>query len=67
VSNSTDLSQQKSELASKIGSILLRLDLSIGQAARRLKITQTEMSQLLRGELDNFAIEQLEGFLKEFE
>ncbi|MCW8887701.1 MAG: helix-turn-helix domain-containing protein [Gammaproteobacteria bacterium] len=67
MSDITENGQQKSELASKVGSKLLRLDLSIGSSAKRLGITQTEMTQLLRGELDGFSTEQLQGFAQELE
>ena len=60
-------SQQKSELVSQIGSKLFRLDLSMGQAAKRFGITQTGVNQLLSSELDDFSIEQLQTFLQELE
>ena len=67
MSKAGDNNQRKGELASRIGSILFRLDLSIGQSAKRLGITQTEVSRLLRHEIDGFTVEQLETFLQEVE
>lgn len=67
MSDTNEMSQQKSELAVKIGSILFKQDISMGQAAKRLEIAQTDVADLLNRELDGFSIEQLEGFLQVLE
>jgi predicted XRE-type DNA-binding protein len=64
VTNSAENGSRKEELAVEIGSILFNRDITMGQAAKRLDITQTAVAQILNRNLDDFSVVQLEGFLQ---
>jgi predicted XRE-type DNA-binding protein len=53
----------KAELAHKIGSLIMKRDLTQAQAAKLLGIDQPKISALLRGKLSGFSIERLLRFL----
>ena len=55
--------QAKAELARKLGSIIKRRQLSQTAAAKLLGIDQPKISRLLRGQLKEFSMTRLLGFM----
>src|SRR5215216_3873486 len=59
----SDEDMLKVKIAIAISKALEKLDLTQTEAARRMKIDQSNVSRLVRGRLDGFSVERLLNFL----